>query len=216
MARRDHPLRSSCTRRAHVHLADIRAIAGLADDLTTGTLDLTVDGRLRRASSRARLDGRGRARRRCDRVDRARRPLAGAGSRWPLDGRSDSCVRHIGGGRSAEPRTRTTWPALDRRLAPPLDGVVELARSRSRTSTPWSAERPRLYDLRVTAAVAGRRGRRGGHASGSASGASRSAAWTCSSTAQRVLLRGVNRHDFDQHTGRVDLARVDARRPRAR
>ena len=44
------------------YLADIKAIAGLADDLTTGTLELGVRSRSTGASG-ARLDGRGGARR---------------------------------------------------------------------------------------------------------------------------------------------------------
>ena len=30
----------------------------------------------------------------------------------------------------------------------------------------------------------------------------------------RVFLRGINRHDFDQHTGQGDRPRLDPRRPR--
>ena len=46
----------------------------------------------------------------------------------------------------------------------------------------------------------------------SASGASRSGGWTCCVNGARVFIRGVNRHDFDQHTGRVvtpDQMRAD-------
>ena len=72
---------------------------------------------------------------------------------------------------------------------------------------PWSAELPALYDAARHAPLARTARSSSGRASGSASGASRSAASTCWSTAQRVYIRGVNRHDFDQHTGRVDRAR---------
>ena len=63
MARRDHPLRVPVRDRPPVHLADIRAIAGLADDLTTGTLDLSVDVGFDGTDARSRLDGRGARRR---------------------------------------------------------------------------------------------------------------------------------------------------------
>ena len=48
-----------------------------------------------------------------------------------------------------------------------------------------------------------RRRRRASRASGSASGGSRSAGVDLLVNGRAVLIRGVNRHDFDQHTGRV-------------
>ena len=78
---------------------------------------------------------------------------------------------------------------------------------------PWSAEQPRLYPLHVvlrdpagavaeetTVRVGFRRVEIGG--------------LDLLVNGARVFIRGVNRHDFDQHTGRVISRRVDARRPR--
>ena len=45
VARRDQPLRCTCTPRTPVHLADVRANAGLDADGTTGTLRFTRTGR---------------------------------------------------------------------------------------------------------------------------------------------------------------------------
>ncbi len=67
---------------------------------------------------------------------------------------------------------------------------------------PWSAELPRLYDLEVSlldpaAAIADRAHVRVGFRNVEIRGTD------LLINGQRVLIRGVNRHDFDQHTGRV-------------
>jgi beta-galactosidase len=185
---------------ARVHLAEIRAIAGLADDLTTGTLDLTavagfagiapepgwtIEARLPDLD----LGGSGEA------------PLA-AGPDWPLDpGEKDLLGRHIAGGSLSSTEQAETWPALDRRLEPPLAGEVRL-RFEVPGVQPWSAERPSIYDLvirlrspsgEVVEEAALRIGFRRVEVIG----------LDLLVNGVRVLLRGVNRHDFDQHTGRV-------------
>ena len=187
-----------------VYLADVRAIAGLADDLTTGTLELTVEVGFAAAASAAGLDGRGdpraarawlsgpslRARRSGPSADPANRSLMRGSPAEPATRRSTSRASRLGGAASAPRaparRARSSW------------------RSRVPDVAPWSAETAAaLRPARRRSAIAGRRRSTRRRPSGSASGASRSAAWTCSSTAQRVFIRGVNRHDFDQHTGRV-------------
>ena len=101
------------------------------------------------------------------------------------------------------PDDAARWATVHRQMAPSLDGLVtwrvELPGVRR-----WSpSEQPSLYPLRIVLRAPGRRASPTRRRSGSDSGASRSAAWTCLINGRRVYLRGVNRHDFDQHTGRV-------------
>ena len=180
----------------------MRVDAGLADDLTTGTLDLTVDRRLPGRRAAARLDRRGRARRartrRCGprptSIDR--RSLRGLDARRP--------AAHVPPRVGARCRPRTTRPGqvVHRRMAPPLDGLVtwhvEVPGRRaagppsSRTAT-RCASSCRDPDGAVAEAV-DRPGRLpAGRDRGAGPPGQRA----------RVFIRGVNRHDFDQHTGRV-------------
>ena len=182
------------------HLAEIKAIAGLADDLTTGTLEVTA------VAGFAGIDhGAGWTIEawlpELDLSARGEAPLA-EGPAWPLDPASkDLLRRHTGGGELSATEAAETWPALDRRLEPPLAGEVSL-----RFEVPgverWSAERPRLYDLvvrlrspdgEVVEEATVRIGFRRVEVVG----------LDLLINGARVLLRGVNRHDFDQHTGRV-------------
>ncbi len=198
-----------------VHLADVRVDAGLADDLTTGTLDLTVTvgfpGRELPPgwTVEARLDGLDGLEARLDGLDglddapetlRAaatsvdRRNLEG----WTLDDQR-VMFRHAAG--LLAPEDEAAWQTVHRRMAPPLDGLVtwqlEIPNVRR-----WSAEQPDLYPLRVslhapdgsvaeamTVPVGFRRVEVKG--------------LDLLVNGARVFLRGVNRHDFDQHTGRV-------------
>ncbi|MEP6638633.1 MAG: glycoside hydrolase family 2 TIM barrel-domain containing protein, partial [Chloroflexota bacterium] len=182
-----------------VHLADIRVDAGLADDLTTGTLDLTVTvgfgGRELPPgwSIEADLEGVDEAFL-TDLVPIDRRSLRG----WTLDDqrvmfRAAAGLRHL--------EDAGAWEAVHRKMAPPLDGLVtwhlEIPAVRR-----WSAEAPERYPLRVvlrdpdgaiveeTTVVVGFRRVEIVGLDLLVNGA-------------RVFFRGVNRHDFDQHTGRV-------------
>jgi hypothetical protein len=102
-----------------VHVADIAAIGGLADDLTTGTLDLTVDIGFAAVAPtpgwtvEAEIDG-------LLPVVRAMNELPGASS-WPFP---DVVVRHIVGGPQAVADDQDAWDDEFRRQAPPLPGRV--------------------------------------------------------------------------------------------
>ena len=182
-----------------VHLADIRVTAGLADDLTTGTFDLAVTvgfpgdelppgwtleatlGRLDR-TLRAKVEG----------IDR--KSLQG----WTLEDQR-IMFSHAAGLLSA--MDEPLWEAVHRRMAPPLDGLVSwhvdlpgIAR--------WSAEQPNRYPLTIVlrdpaGAVAEETTVQVGFRRVEIRGLDLLV------NGQRVYIRGVNRHDFDQHTGRV-------------
>ena len=108
--------------------------------------------------------------------------------------------------------TRSTATRRPRRTPRPGNGCARAssppasARSRSRRSVPnvepWSAELPRLYDLRVVlrdrdGAVVDEATLRVGFRRVEVRGVD------LLINGQRVFIRGVNRHDFDEHTGRV-------------
>jgi hypothetical protein len=158
-----------------VHVADIAAIAGLADDLTTGTLDLTVDigfagvaptaGWIVEAEIEGLLP-----------VTRATNELPGRSS-WPFP---DVAVRHIVGGPPAVADDRDAWDEEFRRQAPPLPGRVALhlrdpdvpadsrrSRPSTRCASPCGPRTARSSKLTSSA---------------SASGGSRSVGWTSCST----------------------------------
>ena len=183
-----------------IHLADVKAIAGLADDLQTGTLELTVDVGFTGMAPEpgwtveARLPG-------LDAPLHAEAPLPGK-PHWPIDpAESDLLWRRVLGAPLSDSERTVDWPALDRRLAPPKEGRVSWL-----TEVPsveaWSAESPHLHPLdvslrsrsgeiveQVTLQIGFRRVEIRG--------------LDLLINGRRVYLRGVNRHDFDQHTGRV-------------
>ena len=183
-----------------VYLADVRVDAGLADDLTTGTLDLAVTlgfpGRELPPgwSIEARLDGiedalstEARADRSADtpRLD-PRRPAA-----------------HVPGGRGPPPRRGRA--GLGR--GPPQDGATarrprDVASRRPDVSNPGlPSSRASTRCMSSCATRPARSPRR--PRSRSASVGSRSTGLDLLVNGARVFIRGVNRHDFDQHTGRV-------------
>ena len=99
------------------------------------------------------------------------------------------------------PEETARWSTVHRRMAPPLDGLVTWRIELPKVE-PWSAEQPRLYPLRVVLRMPGgeiaeeatfRIGFRRVEIRG----------LDLLVNGQRVFFRGVNRHDFDQHTGRV-------------
>ncbi len=158
-----------------VHVADIAAIAGLADDLTTGTLDLTVDIGFAGVAPtpgwtvEAEIDG-------LLPVVRATNELPGTSS-WPFP---DVVVRHIVGGPPAVADDRDAWDEEFRRQAPPLPGRVA-----------WHLEipdvpagRPRSRPSMTCASPCGPRTARSWKpmSCASASGGSRSVGWTSCST----------------------------------
>ncbi len=179
-----------------VHVADIAAIGGLADDLTTGTLDLTVDIGFAGVAPTtgwtvgAEIDGLLPA-------VRATNELPGASS-WPFP---DVVVRHIVGGPPAVAEDRAAWDEEFRRQAPLLPGRVEWHLEIPDVPR-WTAESPTLHDLRITlrspdGEVVEAHVVRVGFRRVDIRGVD------LLFNGQRILIRGVNRHDFDQHTGRV-------------
>ena len=191
-----------------VYLADVRVDAGLGEDLTTGTLDLAVTlgfpGRELQPgwSVEARLDGIEDALS-TEAVPVDRRTLRG----WTLD---DQRLMYRAAAGLLPDGDAPAWAVVHRRMAPPLDGLVTWHLDVPKVE-PWSAEQPRLYPLHVvlrdpagsvaeetTVQVGFRRVEIRG--------------LDLLVNGARVFIRGVNRHDFDQHTGRVlskDAMRAD-------
>jgi beta-galactosidase len=189
-----------------VHLADVRVNAGLSDDLGTGTFELLADVAFDGVAAEA------------DWTIEANLgdlapltvvvPVANAGT-GPRVSRADSepLTRHrfdmvakmvsvgLDGSEQAQ------WDALAPLLHPPVDGHTVL-RANIPDVRQWSAEQPNLYPLHVvlrspsgeTVEVVDLKvGFRRVEIEGVhllINGAT-------------VLIRGVNRHDFDQNTGRV-------------
>ncbi|HEY8439454.1 MAG TPA: glycoside hydrolase family 2 TIM barrel-domain containing protein, partial [Candidatus Limnocylindrales bacterium] len=185
-----------------VFLADVRATAGLADDLRTGTLDLAVDvgvvaGRTPPGYRvEATLDGLAAP------LTWSAEPAATDRPAWPIDGADRELLdRHILGGPLSADEAAEAWPALDRSLEPPREGSVEWHASVPDVRA-WSAEQPNLYDLRVvlrspSGDVVEETNLRIGFRRVEVRGVD------LLINGARVLIHGVNRHDFDQHTGRV-------------
>ena len=191
-----------------VHLADIRADAGLADDLTTGTLDLSVVVGFPGAelepgwTVEARVEGV---------AEPLRAELSMVDPR-SLEGwsRDDQRMMFSQAAGLLPVGERDAWEAIHARMAPPLPGLV-----RWRIELPhvrvWSAEVPDLSAVTVTlraadGSVAETAELRIGFRRVEVAGLDLLV------NGARVFIRGVDRHDFDQHTGRtvsVDGMRAD-------
>jgi beta-galactosidase len=188
-----------------VHFADLRVNAGLADDLATGTFELVAEvdfgGPVEAGwTVEAVLDGSA--------LPTAIVPAANKGA-GPRVSRADSepLSRHrfelvakaasvgLAGSEAAD------WTALLPQLRPAPD-----ARAVVRTEVPaarrWSAEQPNLYPLHVTLrSPTGEAVEEADLRVGFRRVEIEGVHLLINGAA--VLLRGVNRHDFDQHTGRV-------------
>ena len=200
-----------------VHFADIRVNAGLADDLATGAFELLAEVAFEAEAGGA----------------EAGVAAGGAEAGWSIEARLGDlapltaavAATNKGPGprvsrADSEPQSRhrfglvarlvsqgltgdekAEWEALAPQLRPPVDGRASVA-AEVPGVVAWSAERPHLYPLHVSLrSPAGevveevdlRVGFRRVEIEGVhllINGAA-------------VLIRGVNRHDFDQHTGRV-------------
>ncbi len=181
------------------YLADIGAIPGLAQDMRTGTLDLSV---LVGAAGAPPLGWRVEAR-----LDGLDAPVAAEVPFGRPDLERNATPDDLGLmtrraiGADLSPQQVDAWPAVYDRLAPPVDGLVTWQLSVPDV-TPWSAELParrtltvRLLDPngRMVEEVAFEVGFRRVDIRG----------LDLLINGRRVLLRGVNRHDFDPVTGRV-------------
>jgi beta-galactosidase len=182
------------------YLADVGAIAGLEPDLRTGTLQLTADVASLGAepepgwSVEASIPG-------LLAPVRGSVPLQAPPDHPQDPGSMDLMRRHAVGGPAAVAERAADWAELERRLVPPLGGRVTFD-LRLPTVEPWSTEIPQRYDLDVDLlAPDGRIVERAtlqiGFRRVEVSGVD------LLINGRRVLIRGVNRHDFDQHTGRV-------------
>ena len=184
-----------------VHIADVKAIAGLADDLQSGTLELDIHVGFAGVEPtsgwtvEARLGGG---------LDVALQGDAPGAQKleWSWRGPdADLMVRHVVGGDDAVEGQAEKWASLYRRLQPPREGSVSW-RVDVPDVEPWSAELPRLYPLSIrllspSGDVAEEVELRIGFRQVEVRGVDLLV------NGRRVLIRGVNRHDFDQITGRV-------------
>ncbi|HEY0444161.1 MAG TPA: glycoside hydrolase family 2 TIM barrel-domain containing protein, partial [Candidatus Limnocylindrales bacterium] len=186
---------------SRVHLGDIRAIGGLREDLVTGTLDIGVDVAFSGVEQEpgwtveAHLEG-------LDEPLRATAPTTAprdergswSRERWDVQAR-----RAVGADLSAE--ELETWQQLVDWQVPPTLGAIRWSVDVPGVE-PWSSERPRLCGLRITLRSPGgevveearlKVGFRRVEIRG----------LDLLINGRRVLIRGVNRHDFDERTGRV-------------
>jgi beta-galactosidase len=189
-----------------IHLADVRVNAGLADDLRTGTFELLADVDFGDAPEEsgwtieAKLGDRAPLRATVPFANVGSGPRASRADSTPLTRhRFDLVARLVSVG--LEGAERAQWEALAPQLDPPIDGRATL-----RTEIPdvrrWSAEQPHLYPLHVALRSPSgeaieeldlRVGFRRVEIDG----------LRLLINGAAVLIRGVNRHDFDQFTGRV-------------
>ncbi len=182
-----------------VHLAEIRAIAGLEDDLTTGTLELDVEV----GFDGPRIDEGWTVEARLGDTVSATAPAAPTRTPDPPTSLAEQglMARAVSGGALTDDEARVAWPTLHRKLVPPLDGLASL-RIRVPGARPWSPETPDLYPLAVTlrdpvGTVIEEAHLRVGFRRVEIRGLD------LLLNGKRVFLRGVNRHDFNPETGRV-------------
>jgi beta-galactosidase len=187
---------------AKIHLAEIKAIGGLTPDLATGTLDFRAEVGFAGVDPEPGWIVEATVGEPGDQVAtiRAEALVTDHGPDGTTLAQRNVIARHAYGGQLTEDESNVEWPALERRIARPLDGLVtwqiEIPGIR-----PWSAEVPSLYPLTVVLrSPAGevveqvhlRIGFRRVEVRG----------LELLLNGQAVLLHGVNRHDFDQFNGR--------------
>ena len=189
-----------------VHLADVRVNAGLADDLRTGTFELVADVDFDGVeagpgwSIEARLGDLDPLSADLPFANRGPGPSGGRADSEPLSRHPFELVAKLTSvGRAGAEKAE--WESLAPKLRPPLDGRASL-RTAIPNVAPWSAERPNLYPLHVvlrspTGEAVEEVDLRVGFRRVEIEGVH------LLINGATVLIRGVNRHDFDQHTGRV-------------
>ncbi len=182
-----------------VYLADVRADAGLDEDGSTGALDVAVTvgfPGVPQPGWTVELRLRGRAGALTAEVPAALRPVPPH-----LDRRSHGLASRAIASASLTADEAAEWATTRPQYDPPVDGVGVI-RASLPGIRPWSAEEPALYPLTVTLRSPGgdaveevevRVGFRRVEVRGR----------DLLVNGRRVLIRGVNRHDFDQHTGRT-------------
>jgi beta-galactosidase len=180
-----------------VHLADIGAIPGLERDGRTGTLAVTVDVGFAGVQPEAGWTVEAALPGRLGPV-RGTTPGLPAPAAWPFP---EIVTRHIVGGPAAVADDLAAWHAEERRQIPPLPGRVAFD-LRVDDIEPWSSESPTRYPLEITlrspaGEVVERATFQVGFRRVEIEGLD------LLINGRRVYIRGVNRHDFDQHTGRV-------------
>lgn len=189
-----------------VYLAEIRAIGDLADDLATGTLEFRAEvgfagvppgpGWTVEAVIGYPADPGAPAR-----TIRSEASFSGHGPERATPAEREVQARHAYGGRLSEHEAAVVWPGLEARIAPPLDGLVTW-RIEIPDVRPWSAEVPDLYPLVIrlfdpSGALVEEAHLRIGFRRVEIRGLE------LLLNGRPVLLHGVNRHDFDQLTGRT-------------
>ncbi len=186
-----------------VYLAEIRAIGGLAEDLATGTLEFRAEvgfpsGAAEPGWTVEAIVGDPASPLTTVRTEAA---YSDHGPEWATPAEREVQARHAYGGPLTEHEATVEWPALEARIAPPLDGLVRW-RAELPFVRPWSAEVPDLYPLTVRLRDPGgqlveetslRIGFRRVEVRG----------LELLLNGRAILLYGVNRHDFDQITGRT-------------
>jgi beta-galactosidase len=183
----------------HVFLADVRATAGLEDDLSTGMLELHVhvgfDGVEPAPGWAVEAQVAGKILTQQVPVTLSGRPLHVTAEDRDLLERQAAGV-----GMQEREADRGQW--LRARRAPPPEGQVMFAPVRVPDVHRWSAEQPNLYLLKIvlrtpSGEVVEEADLRVGFRRVVVDGLQ------LLINGRPVLLRGVNRHDFNAHTGRV-------------
>ena len=197
-----------------VHLAGIAVTAGLTDDLATGTLDVRVevgfpDGHAEPGwSVSAELaDPAGRHLLELPSVEPAVIDHTAPERATPAE---RSVLARGAWGDELDDVERATFIDVRDRLAPPLDGSARWSTEIPAVAL-WSSETPARYELSLALRAPGgtvveRASLRIGFRRVEIRGLD------LLLNGRRVLLRGVNRHDFDRHAGRtvsVDAMRAD-------
>jgi beta-galactosidase len=184
-----------------VHLADVRAIPTLHEDLASGSLEVRVEVAFARASPEAGWSVEAKV---PGLTELLAAPVPHTGrfeGPRPSRHRRQLADRAIAGMSLTDEERTDLWPRLYADLAPANVGQVVL-RAEVAGVHPWSTETPVLYPLtvalrspagEVVEEVALRIGFRRVEIEG----------LDLLVNGRRVFIRGVNRHDFDRRTGRV-------------
>ena len=183
-----------------VYLGDVAVTAGLGDDRRSGTLEIDAwIGGLSRSlepgwsveARIAELD-----------LESIGEPAAFELPYWATDPAGRALIRrHELYGEAGMGEQADEWAKLQPHLEPARTGSVKLAATVPGIEA-WSAETPRLYQLEVIlrdpdGLEIDRVGQAIGFRTVEVVGRD------LLINGERVIIRGVNRHDFDQHTGRV-------------